>query len=288
MRVALDGKGLGDLDAAGARDAADVVAGEVDEHEVLGALLRVGQQLFLHAQVELGRGAARAGAGDRADRDLRPLRRVLVAHQDLGRRADDLELAHVVEVHVRRRVEGAQRPVQRQRRFGEPLGQPLADLHLHHVAGGDVLLGDADRVQVVVLRELALDGIGGAALDRRGGDAEPELVAELREAALGAEVRLGLSRVGIDDEVEAAGQVVDDGQLLGVQQQDVGRVEAAGLLGGGQPGLDVAHGVVAEVAGQAAAKARQAGPQRDLEAGDVGGDEHRAGCRRASRPPGRR
>ena len=38
-----------------------------------------------------------------------------LAHQDLGRRADDLEVADVVEVHVRRRVERAQRAVQRQR-----------------------------------------------------------------------------------------------------------------------------------------------------------------------------
>ena len=41
----------------------------------------------------------------------------------------------------------------------------------------------------------------------------------------------------------------------------------------GQLRLDVAHGVVAEVAGQAAAEARQAGPQRHLEALLVGGDE---------------
>ena len=40
-----------------------------------------------------------------------------------------------------------------------------------------------------------------------------------------------------------------------------------------EPGLDVAHRVVAEVAGQAAAEARQPGPQRHLEALLVAGDE---------------
>jgi hypothetical protein len=141
VRVALDREGLGDLHAARLGDAADVVARQVDQHQVLGALLRVGQQFGFQRLVLLGRGAARARAGQRADRDLVALGRVLVAHQDLGAGADDLEVAHVVEVHVGRRVQRAQRAVQRQRALGVALAQPLADLHLHHVAGGDVLLG---------------------------------------------------------------------------------------------------------------------------------------------------
>jgi hypothetical protein len=89
------------LTAAGLGDAADVVARQVDQHQVLGALLRVGQQLGLGAPCRLGRGAARPGAGQRADGDLVALGRAFLAHQDLGRRAHDLEVAHVVEVHVR-------------------------------------------------------------------------------------------------------------------------------------------------------------------------------------------
>jgi len=42
MRVALDNEGLGDLDAARGGDAADVVARQVDEHEVFGTFLGVG------------------------------------------------------------------------------------------------------------------------------------------------------------------------------------------------------------------------------------------------------
>jgi hypothetical protein len=44
VRIALDREGLGDLHAAGLGDAADVVARQVDQHQVLGALLRVGLQ----------------------------------------------------------------------------------------------------------------------------------------------------------------------------------------------------------------------------------------------------
>ena len=46
---------------------ADVVAAEVHQHEVLGALLGVGRQLLGERRVLLRRRAARAGAGDRAD-----------------------------------------------------------------------------------------------------------------------------------------------------------------------------------------------------------------------------
>ena len=273
MRVALRDEGLRHLDAAGLRDAADVVAREVDQHEVLGALLRVAEQFLFHRRVQLRRGAARARAGDGADRDLLALGHVLVAHQDLGRGADDLERPHVVEVHVRRRVERAQRAVQAQRRLGVALAQALADLHLHHVARGDVLLGLQHRVEIGLLGELALHGVRRPAAHRRRGHRVAQLVGELVEAALRGEVGVGLRRVGVDDEVEPARQVVDHRELLGLQQQDVGRVEAAGLGRPGEPGLDVAHGVVAEVACEPAAEARQARAQGDLEAALVGLDE---------------
>jgi hypothetical protein len=70
VRVTLDDHLVGDLDAAGLGDAADVVARQIDQHHVLGAFLRVGQQFFGVAPVLLGRGAARPGAGQRADGDV--------------------------------------------------------------------------------------------------------------------------------------------------------------------------------------------------------------------------
>ncbi|CFN75143.1 Uncharacterised protein [Bordetella pertussis] len=90
-------------------------------------------------------------------------------------------------------------------------------------------------------------------------------------------VGFGLGRVGIHHQVGAAGQVVDDDQFVDVQQHDVGRAffHAVGkrLDRRAQALFDVAHGVVAEVPGQAAAKARHAGAQRHLEAGLVRLDE---------------
>ena len=49
----LDGEALGDAHAAELGDAADVVAAEVEQHQVLGALLRVGEQLGLERCVLL-------------------------------------------------------------------------------------------------------------------------------------------------------------------------------------------------------------------------------------------
>ena len=51
VRVALDGHQLVDLDAAVLAHAPEVVAAEVDQHHVLGALLLVGEQLLGHLEV---------------------------------------------------------------------------------------------------------------------------------------------------------------------------------------------------------------------------------------------
>ena len=62
--------------------------------------------------------------------------------------------------------------------------------------------------------------------------------------------------------------------MLGEHQQDVGRAEQRPALAAvGQARLDVAHRVVAEVARQPAAEARQAGQRRHLEARLVVADE---------------
>ena len=105
VRVVLDLHEAVDLDAAVLADAAEVVAPEVDEHHVLGALLLVGQQL-----VRVGV-APRARAGDRASRRVPAGDR----QQRLGRGAGDLEVQEVQEVHVGRRVDDAQPAVDRER-----------------------------------------------------------------------------------------------------------------------------------------------------------------------------
>ena len=89
---------------ARARDATQVVAREIDEHDVLGVLLRIGEQLVLERDVVLGRRAARPRAGDRPQ----ARRAAREPHERLGRRARDAQVAELEEVHVRRGVQQPQ------------------------------------------------------------------------------------------------------------------------------------------------------------------------------------
>ena len=200
VRVALDRESLGDLDAAGLGNASDVVAGQIDQHQMLGSLFRIGIQFSFERQIELGRRTARAGAGQGSDGDLVACRRVLAAHQDFRRGTDDLEVAHVVEIHVGRRVERAQRAVQAQRALRVGLAQPLTHLHLHHVAGGDVLLGAQDRGDVVVLGEITQHLAQRAGLNRRGLHALVEPSDQRLEALTRSGQGVGFLRVRVNDQ----------------------------------------------------------------------------------------
>lgn len=147
MRVTLDGVLRGDLDAAGLGDATDVVPAQVEQLQVFGAFLFVGEQFRRQRFILRDRGAALAGAGDGAQGDafavLLTAAFAFEAHEDFRRGADHLKIAEVEEEHVGRGVERAQRAVERQRAGAEGLAHALAQYHLHDVAIDDVLLGAA-------------------------------------------------------------------------------------------------------------------------------------------------
>ena len=69
----------------------------------------------------------------------------LLAHQDFGRGTDDVEIPEVVVKHIRRRVDAAQRPVERKWRRCKGASHALRQHDLHDVAGQDVLLGARHR-----------------------------------------------------------------------------------------------------------------------------------------------
>ena len=148
------------VDAADLGDAADVVAAEVEQHQVLGALLRIGEQLVLERLVLVRGLAARARAGDRADGHVA----VAHAHQDLRARAGDREAAEVEEEQERRRVDPAQRAVERERRERERRLEALRQHDLEDVAGRDVFLGARDHRVEFVRRGVR----GGGTVERAG------------------------------------------------------------------------------------------------------------------------
>ena len=106
--VTLDVAERGDLDAGGCCDAADVVAGKVDEHRVLCELLWIGAQLCLQRGVEDRILVPRPGPGDRPRDDLA----ISNAHEQLRRGTDHgrarRDRREVQVVQVRRGVDPAQ------------------------------------------------------------------------------------------------------------------------------------------------------------------------------------
>ena len=184
VRVALDHEGFGHLHAAGLRDAADVVARQVDQHQVLGALLRVGRAARPRAPCR-ARASRRAGACRRAGGSS-PCRLRSCAPGAPGSRA------------TRRR--SGSRPCRRstctatdsasaargtaKRRLGVALAQALADLHLHHVAGRDVVLATSPpRRGSRPSRTRRSTAVRCAALHRRRRHAVLQLVGQLARAA---------------------------------------------------------------------------------------------------------
>ena len=137
VAVALDEKLIRHFDRADVGDAADIVAAEIEQHQVLGTLFRVGEQLGFERFVFLGCGAAGSRARQRTDGDLA----VAHAHQYFGAGAHQREAAEIEIEQERRRIGAAERPVEGERRQGERHREALRQHHLENVAGGDVLLG---------------------------------------------------------------------------------------------------------------------------------------------------
>ena len=93
---------------------------------------------------------------------------------------------------------------------------------------------------------------------------QPQGARQLAQPLRCIPVRARLRRVGEHDQKQPSGQIVDHRQLLREQQQHVGAAERIGLEPTArEPRLDPAHRVVAEIAHQAAAQARQPGKLRD-------------------------
>src|SRR5271165_6023954 len=104
VAVAFDEEAVGHSDRADSGDAADIVAAEVEQHEMFSALLRVGQKLGGERVVFRRRLAARPSAGDGADDDLA----LTHADEDLRARNDDLKAAEIEEAEIGRGIDPPQ------------------------------------------------------------------------------------------------------------------------------------------------------------------------------------
>ena len=104
----------------------------------------------------------------------------------------------------------------------------LADLHLHEVATGNQLFGLLHRSDVVGFGKVALRWVALRGLHLRRADRIFQLLAQFAQAFFGVAVGLGAGWVGVNDQIQLARQVVDDGQLFALEQQDVGHIQRIG------------------------------------------------------------
>ena len=271
VAVELDRVALGHRDRADLGDPADVVAAQVEQHEVLGQLLGVAQQVLGQARVLGGVGAARPGAGDRPDGDPAAAQ----AHQDLRARADHGEAVQVEEEEEGRGVEPPERAVEREGRQGEGQGEALGQHDLEDVAGEDVLLAPLDHGVEGLAGHVGgrLRQVGGAlgrlAPERQGA---LEVGDDLGQAGLGLLVgALGVqpfARAHRGDHGHLVLDPVEDADHRGPEEEAVGHAQHVLVLV--RQALHQAHRVVAHVADQTGGHGRQARRQGDGGLGDQG------------------
>ena len=265
VAVALDEEAVGDLHRADLGDAADVVAAEVEQHQMLRALLRVGEQFGREREILARRLAAPARAGDRADDDLA----VAHPHQDFRARDDDLEAAEIEEAEIGRGIDAPQRAIERERRQFEAAGEALRKHDLEGVARDDVILRLGDHGE-----EFGLAGVGDGLVgdERRIDRGRGVIAAGLRARRRPRRAAPAPLSCAARAETPATGRIgvttTISSRTLSNTTITVGRIRIAsgtpigsGLAGG--EALHLAHHVVAEIAEDARRHRRQARGQVD-------------------------
>ncbi len=240
---------------------------------MLGALLLVGEQLLGDPLVVLERGAARARAGDRARRDVP----AGDGQHRLRRRARDLKVEEVQEVHVRARVDDAQPAVDRERVDLDVRRPALRRHDLERVAGVDVLDDPRDVGLELLARHVrGEDRARAGRRGRRPRHGAGEQVARLLDRRDGVGVgRLEASVPGVGVHVHEHGdrvlEMVEDEQHVGQHERHVRQPDGVGVRLAER--LDRAHEVIAEVADRAAGERRHVRPRRLAVARDLLGRE---------------
>ncbi len=131
---------------AGDTDAREIVAAEVDKHDVLRAIL-------LRREQRLGVALTRRDRPrDRVERRVRSL----ALHDRLRRAADERDVVELEEEQIRRRIDASERAIELGRGRGRGADRALRDDDLEDVALADVLLRALDPAQVLVPVGVAL------------------------------------------------------------------------------------------------------------------------------------
>ena len=275
MRVALHLHELHDFDRARSAHPAEIVAAEVHEHQVLGALLLVGEEALDEVGILFRSRAAWPRAGD----GVHPAPAVVDRHQRLRRGADDVESNatvrgtwHAQQVHIGTRIGHSQHAVHVERRSGAGSIEPLGQHHLEGISGANELLDVIHGREVVGTRCARVHHAPGLGVIRRHRGRRRSLqITRHRIDALNRVmpclVHAVVRRVvvdGIRDQQDGAVGVVQHRQVSGEQEAHLGNPDLVGVAIG--QALPPAHRVVGHVAdhatGQRRKSVRRIGPEQ--------------------------
>ena len=146
--IGLDREQVGDLDRADLGHAAEIVAQQIDDHQILGALLLVHGEPGLEAGIFARRAAPGRGALHRPRRHVL----ALAAEEQLGRQRQHVELGRVDQRAIGHALLAPERGIERDRIAleGEAIFQ--GEIDLIDVAGGDVVLHRGEGAIIVLAR----------------------------------------------------------------------------------------------------------------------------------------
>src|SRR6185437_1652553 len=147
VRVAFHEHEVADAHGAEVAYAANVIAAEIDEHDVFGALFFVGAQFLLQAQVFGFIFTALTSSGDGAVLKLVASN----ADQHFRRRAENGHVSHAEEVHIRRGIHAAQRTIDAERRHTGIKLKAERRHGLKDVTGHDVFLDSLNGLEEALL-----------------------------------------------------------------------------------------------------------------------------------------
>src|SRR5580658_5777449 len=146
---------------AGSGHPSNIVATQIDQHDVFGDLFFVDENLGFECSILLVVVTAWSGASDRP----RAHDALVYSHQHLGRSAHDLMLARVQQIHIRRGVERSQDAIKREGVHCALALELLAGYDLKDITGHDVLLGTFDDAAVLFGTEVGEIFCEGAYVD---------------------------------------------------------------------------------------------------------------------------
>ena len=246
MAEALHGHHHGRLDRAEFAYPAQIIAGQIHQHDVLGPLFGISQQIFGQTGVLLGRTSPPSCARNGVNLS----NAVFQTHVHLRAGADEPQVAgQIQEEHVGAGVGHAQGPIDGEGIGLGALAQALAEHDLEDIAGDDVFLGPSHHGLVCILTFIG-DPTFAIADVREVGRGKG--LGQLGHDALDAGHSVGIRggdvpfQPGVGQDNKTMLHMVEDDQIIGHEEDRVGEMEI--VCGGGGQAFEMADDVVTPIA----------------------------------------